>query len=33
MVIRRVKKILAWVFAVVIVLLLVSGAWWLLTLV
>jgi hypothetical protein len=31
MVLRRVKKILAWVFAIVVVLLLGSGGWYLLT--
>jgi len=29
MITRRVKKIVAWVLAVVVVLLLASGAWWL----
>lgn len=28
MVVYRVKKILAWVFAIVVVLLLASGLWW-----
>jgi len=33
MVVRRVKKIIAWVLALVVVLLIASGAWWLLTVV
>lgn len=33
MVVRRVKKILAWLLSLVIVFLLFAGAWWVLTLV
>lgn len=33
MVVYRVKKLIAWALAIVVVLLLVSGAWWLVTLV
>jgi len=32
MVMRRVKKIVAWVLAVIVLVLLASGAWWLLSL-
>lgn len=31
MVVRRVKVLLSWLLAIVVVILLVSGAWWLLT--
>jgi len=31
MVMRRVKKIVAWVLAVIVLVLLASGAWWLLS--
>ena len=33
MVVYRVKKIIAWVLAFLVILLLVAGAWWLVTLV
>lgn len=33
MVTRRIKKLVAWILAVLVVLLMASGAWWLLTLV
>ncbi len=33
MILRRVRKLLAWVFAIAVVVLMASGAWWLLTVV